>query len=54
MMASRASSSLAEGGPSAAGAGAGIMQGSTWDPQAASVRREGGGRQAEEQEDDQG
>ena len=54
MMASRASSTLAEGGQSAAGAGAGLVQGSTWDPQVASVRREGGGRQAEEQEDDQG
>jgi hypothetical protein len=44
MMASRASSSLAEGGQSAAEAGAAIMQGNTWDPQVASVRREGGGR----------
>ena len=53
-MAGKASSSLAEGGQSAAEAGATIMQDNTWDPQATSVRRRGGGRQAEEQEGDAG
>ena len=54
MMVDRASSSLAEGEQSAAGKGAGITQGNARDPQVASVRRRGGGRQAEEQEDDHG
>ena len=54
MMIAKASSSLAEGGQSTAGEGAGIIQGNAWDPQAASVRRRGGGRQAEEQENDHG
>jgi len=54
MMVDRASSSVAEGGQSAAGKGADITQGNARDPQAASVRRRGGGRQANEQEYHQG
>lgn len=54
MMANRASTHLAKGGQSAAEAGAGIMQGNMWDPQAASVGSEGGGEQAKEQEGDGG
>ena len=49
-MAGRARTRRAKGGQSAAEAGAGLRQGNTWDPEAASVRRGGGGRQAEEQE----
>ena len=50
IMASKPSTRLAEGGHSAAQAGAGLRQGNTWDPQAASVRQGGGGWQAKEQE----
>ena len=54
MIIDRASSSLAERGQSTAGEGAGITQGNARDPQAASVRRRGGGRQANERENHQG
>ena len=54
MIIDMASSSLAERGQSIAGEGAGITQGDARDPQAASVRRRGGGRQANERENHQG
>ena len=54
MMIGRATTGLAEGGQSSAGTGAAIIQGNVWDPQAASVRRGRGGRQAEGQEGDAG
>ena len=50
MIASRPSTRLAKGGHSAAQAGAGLRQGNTLDPQVASVRQGGGGRQVEQQE----
>lgn len=49
-MASRPSTGLAKGRQSAAEEGASLRQGNAWDLQAASVRRGGGGKQAEEQE----
>ena len=51
MTACRASTRLAKGGHCAVQAGAGLRQGDTWDPQAASVRQGRGGRQAKEQEE---